>query len=582
MLTIHKYEQFLLTHQLTPSGPIPTAQDPDGVYPYESYCETSDRPVMKSYRFISMENEAVRVVICPDLGGKVYSIVHKQSNKETLYVAPIVRPIRILPRQFYIGGGIEVSFPISHSPVQSVPVAYETKEHGDRLYVWCGEREVRFGMQWTVEYSLGREDAFLTQRTYFFNPTGQAHPWMSWSNAGVPACGDTEFHFPGGPVLYHGDEMKMLDWRKEGPKRQSDMKRMAGFFWRDPDCHAFGAYTPSLGCGLYHIADPELTPGMKLWTDGVEHHQEFVTQWTLNGAQCLEIQAGPIVDQSIKNELQPQQDHHHIEFWIPSDEPLDIYRIKLPQPELLPLAQIPRFDYAREEEIRLWRSLISNYRQRQTTELPAPPDLDDNRWAPSGMEELEEALQWVCAVTQGDTQGKWLFQLGSWYAGNDRIDDALPYLNESSDDRARVLAARIYRRNKRDSRASAECFRKIKSLVFALHPQVVFERDLTLALLGNETIEEREYWLRETVALKDEWLIERRAALLIDRGHFEEAKQLLEQTRFQLIHQRYARSKLWNKITEGLHLAQAEIPLSLGEDDLFEFGAYREYQEEDG
>lgn len=581
MLNLKLYRELLLTHLLTPAGPIPTAQDPDGVYPYESYCETSHRSALKSYQFISMDNDFIRIVICPDLGGKVYSIQHKKSGKKVLYTSPIVRPIRILPRQFYIGGGVEVSFPISHTPVQMVPVLYKTEEQSDRLYVWCGEREMRFGMQWTVEYSLGADDAFLTQRTYFYNPTQKAHLWMSWSNAGVPACDDTEFHFPGGPVLYHGNEMKIIDWEREGPRRQFDMKRMAGFFWRKPDCHAFGVFTPSLGCGLYHVADPLLTPGIKLWTDGVEAHKEFVTQWTLNGMQCLEIQAGPIMDQSMKNELQPEGEHYHVEFWIPTDEPLDIYNIKLPQPHLMPLNQIPRFDYARMDEIHIWRRLISNYNGNNTDELTNPPDLADNRWAPSGMEELEGALRWICSATEGEIRSRWLFQLGSWYAGNDRIDEALEYLNLSCDDRALALSARLYRRNKNDFRTAADCFRKIESQAIALHPQIVFERDLTLSALGLETKDEREHWLNETIALKDEWLIERRAALLIDLGKFSEAKELLENTQFQLIHQRYARTKLWQKIIRGLGLNNSEVPSWLGEDDLFEFGAYREYQDDE-
>ena len=40
-----EYQDYMLTHQLTPVGPIPTAFDPNGVYPYMSYAETSNRPV---------------------------------------------------------------------------------------------------------------------------------------------------------------------------------------------------------------------------------------------------------------------------------------------------------------------------------------------------------------------------------------------------------------------------------------------------------------------------------------------------------------------------------------------------------
>ncbi|WP_409347212.1 hypothetical protein [Paenibacillus sp. MBLB4367] len=84
------------------------------------------------------------------------------------------------------------------------------------------------------------------------------------------------------------------------------------------------------------------------------------------------------------------------------------------------------------------------------------------------------------------------------------------------------LAARLYRRNKGDFVKAADCYRRIRSRVFALHPQVTFERDLTLAGIGPETLEEREDWLAQTSALQDE----------------------------------------------------------CGEDDLFEFGAFREYQED--
>ncbi|MBO9608819.1 MAG: DUF5107 domain-containing protein [Paenibacillaceae bacterium] len=579
MLELKSYTDVMLEHRLTPAGPIPTAHDPDGVYPYESYVETSRRAELRSYRFVSLENEHVRAVICPDLGGKVYALQHRPSGREALHHAPIVRPIRVLPRHFFIGGGIEVSFPISHTPVQIVPVHFRCERIGDRIYVWCGERELRFGMQWTVEYSLGEHDTFLTQRTVFYNPTETAHPWMSWSNAGVPAREDTEFHYPRGPVLYHGEKMAMIDWEREGPKRQSDMTRMAGFFWREPDCGAFGAYTPSLGCGLYHVADSGEVPGMKLWTDGIGPHEAFITQYTLDGEQCLEIQAGPIVDQSIKQELQPRQKRSHTEFWIPTDRRLSIYDIELPAPELIPLERVPLFAW-RDGSASLWTRLLHAYFSGDVSLRPAPPDECDNRWAPSGLEELEAALRWAIEASSERERDRWLFQLGSWYAGNDRTDEALAALEASGDDRAAALAARLHRRVKGDAAAAASCYRRIRSRVFALHPQVTFERDVTLALLGDETLPERERWLEATSALQDEWLIERRAALAADKGDYALAARLLESTPFQLIHQRYARTKLWQRAAAALGRDAAAIPASLGEDDLFVFGAYREYDEE--
>ena len=171
-----QYEDYVLTHSLTACGPVPTALDPNGVYPYVSYCETANRPDPQKYLFVVLENRYIKVTMSPDIGGKVTSIVHKGSGKEVLYVAQVIRPTRILPRFYFVAGGIEVSFPISHSPSENENVLYRIDRDKERVYVTCGERELRFGMQWSVEYSLGPEDAFLTERAVFHNPGTSAYP----------------------------------------------------------------------------------------------------------------------------------------------------------------------------------------------------------------------------------------------------------------------------------------------------------------------------------------------------------------------------------------------------------------------
>ena len=101
MLKFEETKQAVLSHILVPAGPIPTAQDSDGVYPYESFMETSQRPILKTSRFVSMENDLLKVTICPDKGGQVSSIRIKPGDTEVLFVTGVVRPTRILPRYFY-------------------------------------------------------------------------------------------------------------------------------------------------------------------------------------------------------------------------------------------------------------------------------------------------------------------------------------------------------------------------------------------------------------------------------------------------------------------------------------------------
>jgi hypothetical protein len=275
---------------------------------------------------------------------------------------------------------------------------------------------------------------------------------------------------------------------------------MVGFFWRNPSCCAFGVFTPSLGSGLYHVADPALTPGIKLWTDGVGPHQDWVSQYTLNREQCLEIQAGPLLDQSAKALLQPHQHRHHIEFWIPSDRALDISTIPLPSPRLRSLERIPRFDWAREQDVSIWNQLLEAFQKQQRVNLPVPPDLDDNRWAVSGMSELGEALRWAASVTDGSMTDRWLFQLGAWQAGRNDVNGAVETLGSSRDDRARALSGRLFLRCRKDGKNAAACFRAIQAEAISLHVQILIERDLALAALGMRPWRARR-WLDAVSAL---------------------------------------------------------------------------------
>jgi hypothetical protein len=574
-LSCIEFTEYVLTHELTPVGPVPTAFDPNGVYPYLSYAETSNRPVPRQYHFVELENARLKVTICPDLGGKVISIIHKSSGKEVLYVPEVIRPTRILPRFYFVAGGIEVSFPISHSPSQNEKLLYKIDRTPTRIYVTCGERELRFGMQWSVEYSLGVEDNFLTERVIFYNPGTAPYPWMSWSNAALPAAADTKFDFPKGQVLSHSSKIDTIDWVSAGPKNQSDIQEMTGYFWMTKDVNAFGAYTPSLGTGLYHIADNSMAPGVKLWSYGVGDDSAWSFLSTAKHQSYIEIQGGPIGDQSIKLELQPKETRTHTEYWIPTDRALDIYSLKNPIMQIRPAKEIPLFDWARKEDVDIWKELLNSYKSK--SKLPKPPTVEQNLWAPSGMEKMRDAFAWAMAKTNGKASDLWRFYYGTWLAGRGERDSAIQILYSCRNGVAKALLARLLKL-KGDMPAARKAFESIEERWLQLHPQVVVERDKVLRNIGIQTIAEREKWLSQVDALKDEWIIERKVQLLIDKGDITQAKELLLSVPFQKVHQTFTRTGLWMQICEKLKISYLPIPASLGEDRLAVFGAYREYE----
>ncbi|MES2646967.1 MAG: DUF5107 domain-containing protein [Bacteroidota bacterium] len=574
-LSCTEKEDYILTHVLTPAGPVPTAFDPNGVYPYVSYAETSNRPVLTSYHFIILENEHLKATICPGLGGKVYSLIHKPSGKEVLYVPGIVRYTRILPRFYFVAGGIEVSFPISHSPSQNEKVSYKIDRAPGRIYVTCGERELRFGMQWSVEYSLGQGDVFLTQRTVYYNPGSNTYPWMSWSNAALPADTGTIYSFPKGIVLSHASKIDTIDWQKDGPKTESDIKEMTGYFWKTKDVNAFGAFNSSLGSGLYHIANDTIAPGIKLWSYGNGDDSAWSLLSTAGHQKYIEIQGGPIGDQSVKFELQSKQKRQHTEYWFPSNKQLDIYALKLPANNLRPVNEVPLFDWARTSDVLVWQQLVQAFKTKG--KLPVPPAIHGNSWPPSGMENMDDAF--VFAINNGSLNEKklWRFYYGTWLAGTGKNTEAIRQLFTSETDVAKVLLARLLKLQG-DKLGAKNAWYVIKETWLQLHPQVVVERDKLLRSLGKETIEEREAWLLKVSALPDEWIIERRVQLLIDQGKFDKAKELLLSVSFQKVHQTYTRTLLWMQLCEKLSINCLPVPAQLGEDRLAAFGAYREFE----
>ena len=125
---------------------------------------------------------------------------------------------------------------------------------------------------------------------------------------------------------------------------------------------------------------------------------------------------------------------------------------------------------------------------------------------------------------------------------------------------------------------AAKTIESIEEPWLRLHPQVVVERDKILRKLGKYTIPDREKWLSKVGALKDEWILERRVQLLIDKSEVQKAKELLLSIPFQKVHQTYSRTGLWRQICEKLNLQFFPIPKELGEDQLAKFGAYREFE----
>ncbi|HEY9488925.1 MAG TPA: hypothetical protein VIQ51_11355, partial [Chryseosolibacter sp.] len=195
----------------------------------------------------------------------------------------------------------------------------------------------------------------------------------------------------------------------------------------------------------------------------------------------------------------------------------------------------------------------------------------------SGMENLDAAFAYAIKNSNGQAADLWKYYYGTWLAGTGKNEKAIEILSKSKTGLAKALLARLLKL-KGDMEAARKALESISEKWIQIHPQVIIERDKVLRNLGLQTIPEREKWLAKVAALKDEWIIERRVQLLIDKNEVQEAKDLLLSTNFQKVHQTYTRTGLWKQITDKLQIPFMPIPAQLGEDHLANFGAYREYE----
>ena len=65
-----------------------------GLYPYTSFDRDSlsDTPVPKQYESLTLENEYLRVVLLPELGGRIWSAWDKKKERHIFYHTAVIKP----------------------------------------------------------------------------------------------------------------------------------------------------------------------------------------------------------------------------------------------------------------------------------------------------------------------------------------------------------------------------------------------------------------------------------------------------------------------------------------------------------
>ncbi|MBT3750960.1 MAG: DUF5107 domain-containing protein, partial [Bacteroidetes bacterium] len=101
--------------------PNPIAK-PGIIYPYYRFDGYTHIAIDKDWKIIEMENEWIKVLIAPEIGGKVLGAIEKSTGEEFLYFNKVIKFRDVAMRGAWTSGGIEFNFgSIGHAPSTSTP-----------------------------------------------------------------------------------------------------------------------------------------------------------------------------------------------------------------------------------------------------------------------------------------------------------------------------------------------------------------------------------------------------------------------------------------------------------------------------
>lgn len=265
-------EAELATYPFSDPDPVPAVTERR--YPYFRYDGSTAVPTRRRWTQVALENARTRVVVMPEVGGKVWSATDKVAGRDFLYCNHVMKFRDIAMRGPWLSGGIEFNFGIiGHAPSSATPVDWFVRTNADAsVSCFVASAEYVTRAWWQVEIRLGPDDEGFETRTTWYNASGLAQPYYHWMNAAFPVAASPEFHYPGTASIGHQGEIDTRTWpRSEDGKRrlsdyaQNDFGGAKSYHVINGNNGFFGIWWKDIGYGACHRNDPTEKYGRKLF-----------------------------------------------------------------------------------------------------------------------------------------------------------------------------------------------------------------------------------------------------------------------------------------------------------------------------
>lgn len=301
-VTIKQYERVLTTYPYSDPDPLPVMS---AIYPYYRYDGFTDTAVQQQWKVVELSNKYIRLLILPQIGGKIWAAIDKTNGKSFIYFNHVVKFRDVSLRGPYTSGGIEANYGIiGHTPNCFSPVDYLVRHNPDgSASCIIGTLDLLTRSTWRLDIRLDPGQAFFTTRSIWHNGSGMEQPEYSWMNAAVKAGGDLQFIFRGTHDIYHDgrastwpvdQKPRDLTWYANnnfgGYKSYHVLGRFSEFY---------GAYWHDENFGMAHYAAYGDRPGRKIWIWGLSRQGMIWDQLlTDTDGQYVELQSGRLFNQA--------------------------------------------------------------------------------------------------------------------------------------------------------------------------------------------------------------------------------------------------------------------------------------------
>ena len=101
------------------------------VYPHPVIDKIYDEKEDQTYHAVYLENEYLKIMVLPELGGRIQRATDKTNNYDFVYYNHVIKPALVGLAGPWISGGIEFNWPQHHRPSTYDPVSWHFSENED-------------------------------------------------------------------------------------------------------------------------------------------------------------------------------------------------------------------------------------------------------------------------------------------------------------------------------------------------------------------------------------------------------------------------------------------------------------------